>query len=175
MKFTENEHKNSTKPIYFLTIIISLFVCLFIKIFILDFVKISGNSMETTFHDGQIVAVSKILYGIVKPFTSEFIVQWKTPRVNDIVIFLHGDKMLIKRCIATEKVPLEYIEDYEYYLKVENNQIPINETQFTFLKQYDKVSDNCIFVLGDNFRESIDSRDFGFISTKNVIGKVLCK
>ena len=36
-----------------------------------------------------------------------------------------------------------------------------------------KVTDNTVFVLGDNWWRSVDSRDFGPISKESIVGKVL--
>lgn len=131
--------------------------------------------MDPLLKDGQKVFVSRISYGIVKPFSSCFIFQWKTPEIDDTVVFQKNDKMLVKRCIATEKTVLEYIDDSGYYLKVDEKLYPLSTEQYNRLKGYSSVPENMIFVIGLNFSESYDSRDFGFVSAENVIGKVLCK
>jgi nickel-type superoxide dismutase maturation protease len=43
------------------------------------------------------------------------------------------------------------------------------------IKRIINVKENEIFVVGDNNKESTDSRDFGWISKRKIIGKVICK
>lgn len=46
---------------------------------------------------------------------------------------------------------------------------------FVLIKRIIKISNNKFWVEGDNKKESIDSRKFGFISKKDIIGKVVFK
>lgn len=48
-----------------------------------------------------------------------------------------------------------------------NKGIPI-------VKRIKKVTKTGLFVEGDNTRYSTDSKQFGFVSRKNILGKVLC-
>lgn len=43
------------------------------------------------------------------------------------------------------------------------------------IKRIAKVEENRIFVTGDNRKESTDSRDFGWITKEEVVGKVIFK
>lgn len=43
------------------------------------------------------------------------------------------------------------------------------------IKRIIKIKENKIFVAGDNSKESTDSRGFGWISNKRIIGKVIFK
>lgn len=43
------------------------------------------------------------------------------------------------------------------------------------IKRVERIHKEKIFVLGDNKRESIDSRVFGMITKKDIIGKVIFK
>ena len=173
MSYRQNDNKK-TIP-FILILLIAVIISLLVKIFIFDLVKISGSSMEPTLKNSRIVLVNKLAYGIVKPFTSEFIIQWKEPQTNDIVIFLHDNKMCVKRVVAEESFPLEFYADSEYSLKIGEKLIPLTESQFKNLAGYSTVPENTVLAIGDNYSTSIDSRKFGFISVKNVIGKVVCK
>ena len=46
---------------------------------------------------------------------------------------------------------------------------------FLFLKRIVKINKNKIWVEGDNKKVSIDSRKFGHVEVKNVIGKVILR
>ena len=46
---------------------------------------------------------------------------------------------------------------------------------FVLCKRIKKIVKNKMWVEGDNKKESIDSRMFGFIDRKNIIGKVILK
>lgn len=168
----KNSKKQISLPIiFFLTFLIALFV----KLFILDIVVVSGKSMMPNIKDGQTIFINKLAYGIVRPFSSSFLVQWKTPKENDIVIYLYNDKMVVKRCVATEFTPLVFSQNSEYNMEVNEKIIPLKEEQYHRIKNSSFVPEGMILAIGDNYAESVDSRNYGFVSVKNIIGKVLCK
>jgi nickel-type superoxide dismutase maturation protease len=43
------------------------------------------------------------------------------------------------------------------------------------IKRISEINEKGLFLLGDNPIESTDSRSFGEVSKKNVLGKVVCK
>lgn len=43
------------------------------------------------------------------------------------------------------------------------------------IKRITKTKDNKFFVTGDNKKESTDSREFGWVSKKEIVGKVIFK
>ena len=47
------------------------------------------------------------------------------------------------------------------------------KTKQKIVKRVSKILGEEIFVLGDNKKESTDSRNFGLINKKNIIGKVI--
>ena len=164
--------KQISLPLIFL---ITLTIAFLIKLFVLDIVLVSGTSMMPNIKDGEIIFINKLAYGIVQPFSSSFLVQWDSPKENDVVIYLYNDKMVVKRCIATEFTPLEFYQDSEYNMEVNNKSIPLKEEQFQRIKNSYFVPEGMILAIGDNYAESVDSRNYGFVSVKNIIGKVLCK
>ncbi len=164
--------KQLSLPIIFF---ITLLVAIIVKLFVLDIVLVSGTSMNPAIKDGQTIFINKLAYGIVRPFSSSFLIQWKTPKENDIVIYLYNDKMVVKRCVATEFTSLEFYQDSEYSMKVNEKIIPLKEEQYKRIKNSSFVPEGMILAIGDNYTESVDSRNYGFVSVKNIIGKVLCK
>lgn len=44
-----------------------------------------------------------------------------------------------------------------------------------FIKRLIKISNGNYFVKGDNTKDSLDSRNFGWISKKDIVGKVIGK
>ena len=131
--------------------------------------------MMPNIKDGEIIFINKLAYGIVQPFSFSFLVQWDSPKENYVVIYLYNDKMVVKRCIATEFTPLEFYQDSEDNMEVNNKNIPLKEEQFQRIKNSYFVPEGMILAIGDNYAESVDSRNYGFVSVKNIIGKVLCK
>ncbi|MBR5646903.1 MAG: signal peptidase I [Treponema sp.] len=170
-------HKRSEKMLKL--IFLALFCAFFLKFFVIDYLKIAGKSMEPVIKDRQIVFINRLAYGLSKPFTDTYFFQWKKPSRNDIVLFLHDNKIVVKRCVLTGGDYLEILSDSEYdnnyYLLIDEKHIPVNQRQYNWLKDITKVPDNFIFVLGDNFNNSVDSRDYGFVSCRNITGKVIGK
>ena len=129
--------------------------------------------MEPTFKHNSTVIVNKLAYGLVIPFTDKFLIKWNTPQENDIVIFLHDNKIVIKRCVATSCKELDFLHDTEYSLIVGNKKIKLTQEQFSKMNQFESVPNGYILAIGDNYDNSLDSRDYGFISEKNVIGRII--
>lgn len=135
-------------------------------------VKVNGSSMETTFHDGQILFISRI----------------NKLENNDIVVFylededLEGlsnsvknrltDILLIKRVIA---IPGDTITVNNGRIRVNGELMVGNAYQSDFTSELvdGKVPENYIFVLGDNRDNSTDSRVFGLVPLDNVVGYVV--
>ena len=105
-----------------------------------------------------------------------------TPNNNDIIVISHGaayQNPIIKRVIATEGQSLKL--DYENEQVIVNGIVIdepyIKETTFSEnFSNYDipeVIPEGKIFVMGDNRRVSLDSRNskIGLIDVSDVIGK----
>ena len=172
--------KSKNKKIYdskppFLILLTGICIAFFIKFFVFDILRIQGTSMEPKFSDGKFVLLNKLAYGLCKPFGGSLIFSWERPKEDDVVIYLYQDHYVIKRCVATEGAPLEYSTERGYTLLVGEKLIPLTEKQFHLIKNSNAVPEGTILAIGDNYNSSVDSRDYGFIPVKNVIGKILCK
>lgn len=174
-KSAEKNSKKTFLPLILILTGILLGVC--IKLFVFDFIITSGQSMNPTLHDKEVLFISKSAYGIPNPNYKNFLIQWKAPAKNDIVLFLHDNKIVVKRCVLTEGDSIEILTDkhYIYKLRVENKNIPLTSAQMEWLKDYSTVPRGFVFVVGDNAEYSIDSRDYGFVAVKNITGKVIGK
>lgn len=154
-------------------IFFGLLIGLFLKLFVFDFLKISGKSMEPTLSSGNHIVINKAAYGIQNPFTKEYYFRWKSPKKNDVVTFLNDNKIVVKRCVLTEGDSLEILVDSGYHIIINNQKVPLSEFQYLQFAGTKTVPSGYIFVLGDNFLYSVDSRDYGFVSTKSIKGKAI--
>ncbi len=133
--------------------------------------------MMPVISNGEKLFVSKLSYGIVKPYSDSLLCQWKTPKCGEIVIYLYDNKIVVKRCVAVSGDRLEFSLDDErnYCLTVKNQKIPLTTLQYLNLKNSDFVPAGYILAIGDNYEVSVDSRTYGFVSEKNILGKVIGK
>ena len=119
--------------------------------------------------------VNKLAYGLVKPFRGEFFFQWNKPETDDIVIYLHDNKIVIKRVVGESGDLLEFSENSRYTVKINQKEISLTPVQFQRMKNFEKIPEGYVFTLGDNQKNSVDSRDYGFVSVKNIMGKIIGK
>lgn len=146
-----------------------------LKVFAIDLLHVSGASMEPSIHSGSVVLVNKLAYGLVRPWGSGLLAQWGEPRAGEVVIFLHDDRTIIKRVAATADTRLEYSSDNVYSMSVGGASIPLSEEQFARLHTISSVPAGTVLVIGDNYTDSVDSREYGFVSVKSILGRVICR
>lgn len=152
--------KKSTKKelIIYGSIILAIIL---LRTFIITPVRVNGSSMDYTLEDGEIMLLNKIGY--------------KFTDINrfDIVVVDTIDSKIIKRVIGLPGETLKY----------ENNTLYINgkEVDEPYLKEktedfnltdlgYEKLPQDCYFVMGDNRNNSSDSRIIGLINEKLIEG-----
>lgn len=153
----EKEEKKSSIVSYFLIIV---FIIL-IRTFIITPVRVNGTSMDTTLQNKEIMILNKINYVFndIKRF--------------DIVVVKFGDDKLIKRVIGLPGETLEYKNSILYINGKEVDEYFKNQETEDFnitSLGYDKIPDDCYFVIGDNRRVSSDSRIIGCIKKENILG-----
>lgn len=146
-------------------------LALFIRTFIFQTSYVDGSSMYPTFEDGDLLIVKKY----------ENIISPKKYTRGDIIIFSppikNNKKLYIKRVIGLPGDKIS-IEEGKIYI----NDTPLNEsyieddmyTEAIHLAEPYIISEDELFVVGDNRQPggSIDSRTFGDVPFKNVVGKV---
>ena len=159
----------------FLCILVGLSVGILLKIFVFDIKRVEGVSMEPCLKQGSYIIENKLAYGLVKPSGTSFFIKWASPEKNDIVLYYYNNHTVVKRCVAVENEKLEIYEDSGYSLRVGEKEIPLTEEQYHRIRHSECVPEGMILAVGDNYEESVDSRDYGFVSVRNITGKVLWK
>lgn len=172
----DNNKNNLLASIYdwIETVVIAVSVVAVLFSFVFRIVNVDGDSMNNTLVDSDKLLISDVFY---------------EPKVGDIVIISRSNaydtqqdqEPLIKRVIATEGqiVDIDFETGSVYVDGVLLQEDYIKEP--TYLKaDVDfpvQVSDNCVFVLGDNRNDSKDSRfsDIGMVPTDRIIGKALVR
>lgn len=151
------------------SLILVFAVFLVIYIFLFRPFQVSGNSMDPTFFDKEYILTNIIALKFTKP------------KLGDVIVFKappDPEKDYIKRVIAIPGDTIS-IKNGDIYVNGER----LDQSQFlqgsvktyggSFLKEGEVVSvpPNSYFVMGDNRSGSSDSREWGFVPIKSIIGK----
>ena len=169
---------------YAQAIAIALVLALFIRTFVVQAFKIPSGSMKDTLLIGDHILVSKFAYGIRNPFNREAWFGESLPRRGDVVVFIFPvdrSKDFIKRVIG---LPGDVVQIVDKKVYVNGRHMPdpptSRHTDPEILPASVQPRDNYgpvtvpeghIFVMGDNREESYDSRWWGFVPLKDVLGK----
>jgi signal peptidase I len=170
---------------YIEAIILAIVIALFIRTFVIQAYKIPSGSMKPTLLIGDHLLVSKFNYGIKLPFLRTTLIPVGAPQRGDIVVFIYPEdrsKDFIKRLIG---LPGDTIEIHDK--KIFINGLPYNDKHGVHVDNLVipgavqprdnfgpvTVPEGSLFVMGDNRDESYDSRFWGFVSKKDVLGKAL--
>lgn len=178
---------------WFYTIVIAIVIAFVIKTFLFDFVVVEGPSMYPTLVNGDRLIITKLNY---KPDTRDIIVLDSNYKNRNAYYEEHGDNNIAERFFEYFSLPQGL--KHKYYVKrviglpgqvvdIIDNKVyvdgePLDESSYYNGETYEydpnisfpfTVSDDCIFVMGDNRPQSKDSRssDLGEVPIKAVTGK----
>jgi signal peptidase I len=147
-------------PLAFLNVAATLFIITFL----FQGARVEGQAMAPTLSDKDRVIVNKWAY------------HTRPPRVGEIVMFyypLSPDKSFVKRVIAEEGDTIRIIRGRVY-----RNEVPLDEP---FVRPEHRSSENWgpqvipegyYFVMGDYRTNSSDSRHWGFVPQKYIVGRI---
>lgn len=162
------------------SIVIALFLALFIREFLIQAFKIPSGSMIPTLLVGDRLMVNKLRYGPKVRFTGKRAPGFSMPRRGDIIVFIFPDdpkRDFIKRLIAFGGETIE-IKDGGIFINGKLVEDPVinkiyyyNRGDYGQEGQVIKVPEGQVYVLGDNSGSSHDSRFWGFVPEKNIVGR----
>lgn len=175
-------------------LIIVIIIIIIIKIWIIDLTKIEGMSMFPTLETNQIALIHKWTKTLQQDLKRGDIIVFKIPdrtyvnkeeydvnhpvaeyKTNDIfkkqvvkrVIGLPGEHIQIT---SDGKVLTDEAELKEEYILEQYTRTAGDNGNYMFIDIV--VPENTVYVLGDNRSGSIDSRSFGCIPIKQIIGNI---
>jgi signal peptidase I len=173
---------------YLKAIIIAIIIAIFVRTFVVQAFKIPSGSMQPTLIPGDHILVNKFIYGVKVPFTG-ITIPVSHPKTGQVLVFkypyakkynLHPGIDFIKRVIGTPGDKIQIVNNNVYI----NNHLYKCKYAFWTSKKilpgYDSPRDNYgpitvpkndLFVMGDNRDNSFDSRYWGFVPYKDVIGQ----
>jgi signal peptidase I len=164
-------------------IIIAILIAFFIRTFVVQAFKIPSGSMKPTLLIGDHILVSKFSYGIKVPYFRNTLVPISDPKRGEIVVFIYPEdrsKDFIKRVVGISGDTIE-IRNKKIFL----NGMPYDDKHGVYVDDFIipgaiqprdnfgpiTVPKGTIFTMGDNRDQSYDSRFWGFVDLKDVMGK----
>ena len=164
---------------------------------IADWNSVPSGSMKPTIEIGDRIGINKLAYDIKIPFINHSLLRLSEPQRGDIIVFESkaADTRMVKRVIGQpgDRIaminnqliingqPVQYIDQTSNADKlILSENLPNNPHLIALIKdrasRYDSfdlvvVPSDSYLVLGDNRRNSSDSRVYGFIPRAEIIGR----
>jgi signal peptidase I len=156
---------------------VAAIVAILLRSYVVQTYYIPSLSMYPTLHKGDHIVVLKAAYDFTSPATGDVIV-FKAPPKEHELCDSPGVSDLVKRIIATPGETVWSVGNTIYLQsphqpahKLRQDWQHITELGARIPRQ--TVPPNDYFVMGDNHPESCDSRVWGYVPRKNIIGKAV--
>lgn len=155
---------------------------LFIFTFVFRLCNVNGTSMNNTLSDGQRLITTDLFY---------------TPKQGDIIVFHQTGSLnepVVKRVIATggQTVKIDYSDKEKMHVYVDGEEYAdenayydpsrtLHQPDYSFdpvTKTFEAtVPEGHVFVLGDNRKNSLDSRSLAiqFVDVRRIMGRCIMK
>lgn len=172
-----------------------LALVLVLRSFLVEPFQIPSGSMEPTLIKGDFILVNKFAYGFRLPVLGNKVIPVNDPERGDVMVFIppHDPRYFIKRVIGLPGDHIRY-QNKTLYIngqQVEHNllsehpkyssKIDVFQEHAYPIQQYKGipsrgdgewiVPQGHYFMMGDNRDNSGDSRFWGFVPDKNIVGK----
>jgi signal peptidase I len=157
------------------TILVALGVALLLRTFVVGVYEVPSGSMLETIQEGDLLLGEKVS------------LNWESPKAGDIVTFdspREPGTTLVKRVIAMggQTVDLRDGNVYVDGVQLDESSYTLGKPSYSLSDQAGSagitypytVPDGCIWVMGDNRTNSLDSRYFGAVRVSSVTSKILC-
>jgi signal peptidase I len=140
---------------------------------------IPSGSMENTLLIGDHLIMSRLGYDAGIPFTGMHVPLWRSPKRQQIIIFKPpfdpNQPDYVKRTIG---LPGDTVDIHDGAVWINGQRLVENYTlgrtervdSLSATSMPYKVPENCYFAMGDNRQNSYDSRFWGCVPRKNIIG-----
>lgn len=186
---------------WWFTVLATVILALSVRSAVADWNDVPTGSMKPTILEGDRIYVNKLAYDLKVPFTTVHIASWGEPDRGDIVVFRSpvDGKKLVKRVVglpgdvilmeenrlSVNGQPLCYkrvsglpddpepgvmylhetLADRSHWVQI----VPLQPSLTTFGPV--TVPEDSYLMLGDNRNNSADSRVFGFVPRRNILGR----
>ncbi len=183
IEITKSPHKKLLAGILDYAELFVIAICVVIILFsgIVRICTVDGDSMKNTLKNGETLIVSDTCY---TPVRGDIIVFHQT----DNSFIVDSNKPLVKRVIGVsgDTVRIDFTtwtitvtnKDGESFVLEEDYIFldPARADSFSGVREY-TVPEGSLFVLGDNRRNSLDSRypNVSFVDARRVLGKVILR
>lgn len=146
------------------SIVIAVILAVVIRYFVFQPFYIPSESMKPTLMVGDRIIVNKFLY------------RFQPPKRGDVMVFKYPkdeSRDFIKRIIGLPGDTLE-IRDSLLFINGKQVEEPWLPSGLMFVGQPPtKIPPGNYFMMGDNRNNSEDSRVWGFVPEKNIVGKAV--
>jgi signal peptidase I len=150
------------------TFLLALIIVIPIRVFLFQPFLVKGQSMEPSFYTGDYLIVDEITY------------RFRDPKRGEAIVFKYPQnekQKFIKRVVGLPNETVEINAD-ELIVKNKKGETVYSEKNpsnsiFGDLKI--QLEDGEFFVLGDNRAHSLDSRYFGKVEKKEIVGRVILR